>query len=98
MNKYAQQLFNQIDELNEKIRKIEENKRLIFVQLALYKKHKEEQYTAFIGKKAICTNYDNAKPFECVCTKVIILDDYETIKCLFSRNGKKCIVESYEFL
>jgi hypothetical protein len=62
------------------------------------RKQIEKDNSFLIGKKAICVHIDNPNPVECVCTAIIALDDYSSVKPLFSRNGKKYIIETYEWI
>ena len=98
MNQFPQQLLKQIDELNDQISIIEKRKQLIYQRLANYKKQIENENSFLIGKKAICINNDNPKPVECECTAVMALDDYSSVKPLFSRGHKKYTVETYEWI
>ena len=98
MNTFPLQLLKQVDELNEKISKIEKEKQSIFQRLSEYKKTIEKDSSFLIGKKAMCIHVDNPNPVECICTAVKALDDYSSVKPLFSRNGKKYIVETYEWV
>ena len=98
MNKLPQLLLKQVDELNEQISKLEKEKKHIYERLSLYKKQIEKDNSFLIGKKAICVHIDNPNPVECVCTAIIALDDYSSVKPLFSRNGKKYIIETYEWI
>lgn len=98
MNAYPQQLLKQVDRLNEEIRKLEKQKQAIYQRLSLFKKTIEKDNSFLIGKKAMCINADNPNIVECVCSAVIALDDYSSVKPLFTRNGKKYIVESYTFV
>ena len=98
MNKLPQLLLKQVDELNEQISKLEKEKKHIYERLQLYKKQIEKDNSFLIGKKAICVHIDNPNPVECVCTAIIALDDYSSVKPLFSRNGKKYIIETYEWI
>ena len=88
----------QIDELNEKRIQIEKEKQLIYKKLFDYKRAIEKNYSFMIGKKAMCIKVHETRPVECICTSVIVLDDYKTVKPLFSRNDKKFITESYEWI
>jgi hypothetical protein len=98
MNIFPQQLLRQIEQLNENITKLEKEKQSIYQRLSSYKKTIEKENEHLIGKKAMCIHIDNSNPVECICTAVIALDDYSSVKPLFSRNGKKYIIESYEWL
>lgn len=95
---HALDLLNQIDELNQKILDIEKQKVKIFTMLNEYKKQIEKQHSYLIGKKAMCVHVNNPNPIECICTSVIALDDYKSVKPLFSRNGKKYIIETFEWI
>jgi len=97
---FPQQLLKQIDELEEQRRALEKEKQIIYQRLSAYKKDIEKQFSYLIGKKAMCVHEDflESQPCECVCTSVMALDDYSTVKPLFSRNGKKFIVGSYEWV
>jgi hypothetical protein len=90
--------LKQIDLLNDKISILEKEKQKIYQTLSVYKKKIEKENHFLIGKRAICINEDNPRPVECVCTGVMALDDYSSVKPLFSRNGKKYIIESYEWI
>lgn len=98
MNNYPQLLLKQVDQLNETIAKLEKEKQTIYQRLSAYKKTIEKDNDFLIGKKAMCIHIDNPTPVECVCTAVIALDDYLSVKPLFSRKGKKYIVDTYEWL
>ena len=98
MNTLPQTLLKQVEQLNVQIAKLEKEKQSIFERLALYKKQIEKDNYFLIGKQAMCTHVDNDKPLLCICTAVIALDDYSSIKPLFSRNGKKYIIETYEWV
>ena len=98
MNTFPQLLLRQIEQLNEGIAKIEKEKQQIYQRLSSYKKQIEKEHSFLIGKRAICVHIDNPNPVECVCTAVLALDDYASVKPLFSRNGKKYIVETYEWI
>lgn len=98
MGKSPQQLLRDVDLLNDQIRDIEKQKTKIFQKLADYKIQIEQEHSFMIGKKAMCIHVDNERPMECVCTGVVALDDYENVRPLFSRNGKKYITESYEWI
>ena len=92
------EILRRIDQFNDQITKIEKEKQESFQKLADYKRQIEKDNNFLIGKKAMCIHIDNPKEVECICTGVIALDDYSSIKPLFSRNGKKYIVESYEWM
>lgn len=98
MKLFAELLLKDIDLLNEAIRKIEKEKQAIYLRLSLYKKTIEQENSFLIGKKAMCIHIDNPRPVECICTAVKVMDDYTTIIPLFSRNGKKYIIETYEWV
>ena len=98
MNTFPLQLLKQVDELNESIAKLEKEKQSIYQRLSAYKKTIEKDNSFLIGKKAMCVHIDNPNPVECVCTAVIALDYYSSVKPLFSRNGKQYIVETYEWV
>ena len=91
-------LLKKIDLINEEIGILENEKHNIYKKLSDYKKQIEKDNSFLIGKKAMCTHIDNPKPIECICTAVIALDDYKSIKPLFSRNGKKYIIDTYEWI
>ena len=88
----------EIEKINDQIRKLEKDKQVIYQKLSLYKKILEKQYSFLIGRKALCTNIDNEHLSECICTDVMALNDYINVKPLFSKNGKKYIVETYEWI
>ena len=98
MNVYPQQLLRQVDLINDKISALEKEKHKVYQTLSIYKKKIENDNQFLVGKKALCINIDNPKEVECVCTGVMALDDYSSVKPLFSRNGKKYIIESYEWI
>ena len=98
MNIFPQQLLKQVEQLNENIAKLEKEKQSIYQRLSFYKKTIEKDNNYLIGKKAMCIHIDNPNPVECICTAVIALDDYSSVKPLFSRNGKKYIIETYEWV
>jgi hypothetical protein len=98
MTTYPQQLIKQIDQLDEKIATIQKEKDEIFKKLSAYKKQIEKDNSYLIGKKAMCINDTNTNIVECICTAVIALNDYTNVKPLFNRNGKKYIVQSYEWI
>ena len=98
MNAFPQELLKQVDQLNEQIAKLEREKQQIYQRLSTYKKQIEKENSFLIGKKALCVNIDNPHLTECVCTAVIALDDYSSVKPLFSKNGKKYIIETYEWV
>jgi hypothetical protein len=98
MNNYPLELLKKIDQLNESILSLEKEKQNIYTKLSLYKKEIEKNNSHLIGKKAICTHIDNPNQVECICTGIIALDDYQSIKPLFSKNGKKYIVDTYEWI
>lgn len=98
MKLFAELLLKQVDQLNEAIRKLEKEKQSVYLRLSSYKKTIEEENSFLIGKKAMCTNIDNPRPVECICTAVMAMDDYSSVKPLFSRNGKKYIIETYEWV
>ena len=91
-------LLGMIDKMNDQIRTLESQKISVYQKLGEYKREIEKQNSHLIGRKAICVNIYNPKPVECICTAVLALDDYESVKPLFSRNGKKYIVETYDWV
>lgn len=98
MNANVLLLLKQVDQLNQGIANIEKEKQSIYQKLAFHKKQIEKDNSFLIGKNAMCVHIDNPTPIMCVCTGVVALDDYLSVKPLFSRNGKKYIVESYEWI
>jgi hypothetical protein len=92
------ELLKEIDLLNEKITNLEKEKHSIFQKLAFIKKQIEKEHEYLIGKKAICTHLEHPKAVECICTAVVAKNDYTGVKPLFSRNGKKYIVDEYIWL
>ena len=98
MSNSPQYLLRELDLINDKISILEKQKQKIYQSLSLHKKKIENDNVFLIGRKAMCVNIDNPKLVECVCTGVIALDDYLNVKPLFSRNGKKYIVETYEWI
>jgi hypothetical protein len=98
MNSLPKQLLLEVEKINETILSLENKKRFAYQKLSFYKNKIEEDNSHLIGKRAMCTQIDEPKPVECVCTAVLCLDDYSSVKPLFSRNGKKYIVDSYKWV
>jgi hypothetical protein len=94
----AIQLLKQVDQLNENIAKLEKEKQDIYQSLSLYKKIIEKNNEHLIGRKAMCIHIDNPNPVECTCNAVKALEDYSSVRPLFSRKGRKYIVETYEWV
>jgi hypothetical protein len=91
-------LLLEIEILDDKISKLQKEKQSVFLKISDYKKKLERKHAYLIGRKAICININSPKALECVCSGVKCLDDLETIIPLFSRNGKKIIIETYEWV
>jgi len=98
MNGNPIELLKQIDLLSDKITNLEKEKHSIYQKLAFIKKQIEKEHEYLIGKKAICTHVEHPKEVECICTAVMCLNDYSGVKPLFSRNGRKYIVDEYNWL
>jgi len=98
MKDYPIQLLKQIDDLDSQIAKMRDEKLAIFQRLSNYKSKLVEENAHLIGKKALCVSEGNPNIVECVCTRVLALDDYESIKPLFKRNGTNYSVVSYEWI
>jgi beta-lactamase regulating signal transducer with metallopeptidase domain len=98
MDTFPKLLLQELEILSETQRSLEKQKQDIFQKLTSYKKQLEKKNSYLIGKRAMCIHIDNPIPVECICTAVIASDDYETVKPLFSKQGKKYIIESYDWI
>lgn len=100
MNHYEKRTMylKEIDELNEVKSKIERKIQSIHYNINELRNELLQQNKHFLGKKAICSHIDNPHPVECICTYISTLEDCSGIRPHFSRNGKKYLIDTYEWL
>ena len=87
-----------VEEIGDTITNLEKERTSIYEGLARKKLKIVLNNNHLLGKMAMCIGFDSPKTFECVCTGVKALDDYLTVKPLFSLYGKKFIVETYTWV
>ena len=89
-------ILYRITSLNEKKIILDKEIENEYLKLKNIKRQIEEDNRHLIGRYANCTLSDS-KVVVCLCTKVLCNEDFK-IKALFSRKGKKIIVEYYEWI
>ena len=94
---YAVNLLRQVDLIDDQIASLKKERDTIYQKLSAYKLKIEESNSHLIGKNAVCTLSRTGEKKPCTCTKVKVLDDYETVVPLFSRGEHKVTVDDYFF-
>jgi hypothetical protein len=91
--------LNQIDFINDEILSLKNKEQIIRQEISQIKIKIETENQHLIGKKALCSNISDKlfQNIECVCSAVKCTDFYD-VKPLFSINGKKVLVDFYEWL